>query len=103
MKKLVANWTPSVSTDIAKQELKLVRVRGAIENVIGTYDLNPTVSGWSSEDEGLTWGEGTTIRVEITVVDLAGQRSAMVSAVANYPDVAPAPITGLVVGFEDVA
>ena len=98
-KKLVASWVPSVSTDISHQELVLVA--NGVE--YPPIELNPTVTGWSSEVDDLYFEEGATASVAITVVDLAGNRSETVVAEANYPDVAPAPITGLTLSFEDVA
>jgi hypothetical protein len=96
MKRLVANWTPSVSTDVSSQELVLTV--NAEEPVLVVLD--PSESSWVSDQ---IFDEGDSAEVAITVVDAAGNRSDTVVATASLPDVNPAPITGLTLGFEDVA
>ena len=100
MKKLVVSWVPSVSADVEYQEFVLVA--NGVE--YPPVNLDPSISGWSSDADGILFEEGGSATVSVTAVDAAGNRSETVSATAVNPDVtAPAPITGLTLTFEDAA
>lgn len=88
--KVIANWTPSVSTDVDFVELVWSLNGSEAPAVNVSPDVDSAESPYSNPD-------GNRVGLKVTVVGLNGLRSVATTTEVDVPNepVAPQPVTGL--------